>query len=420
MSVVGSIVIVGGGQAGLQTACSLRDEGFAGRILLIGDEHHPPYQRPPLSKAFIEGNLAPDVLSLRSSKFLDDKKIEMLGGDAAVAIERTSRRVRTHSDVTATYDHLVLATGTRHRPLAVPGADLDGVSYLRSIGDALALRKRLAEAEKLVVIGGGFIGLEVATVARRRGVPTTVVDIAPRLMARAVTALTSEYFHNLHARNGVAFRYHVSIDAIVGRDGKVSGVLLNTGEHLEADLVLVGIGVLPNTDLAVAAGLAAEGGIVVDDVLTTSDLDISAVGDCAVFPCRWADDQPRRLESVQNAVDQGRSVAAKLVGRPKRYASVPWFWSDQGDAKLQIAGLTADHDHVLLSGEMGDDIFSVFCFKDEALVGVESVNRPADHIAARRLLQANVRPSPDHIVDFRFDLKALEAHAKSAAVEARS
>lgn len=419
MSTVGSIVVVGGGQAGLQTACSLRDEKFAGRILLIGDEHHLPYQRPPLSKAFIEGELAPDALTLRPSKFLDDKKIEILGGDSVVAIERAERRVRTHSGASSAYDHLVLATGTRHRPLAVPGADLAGVSYLRSIGDALALRKRLAEAEQLVIIGGGFIGLEVAAVARKRGVQTTVVDIAPRLMARAVSSLASEYFHDRHARSGVIFRYQVKIDAIVGRDGEVTGVLLNTGEHLKADLVLVGIGVLPNTELAVAAQLAVEDGIVVDEVLTTSDPDISAVGDCAVFPCRWADDQPRRLESVQNAVDQGRTVAAKLVGRPKRYASVPWFWSDQGDAKLQIAGLTTGHDQVLLSGEMSDDVFSVFCFKDGVLVGVESVNRPADHIAARRLLQGNLRPSPDQVVESKFDLKALEAQATSSAAETR-
>lgn len=420
MSTVGSIVVVGGGQAGLQTACSLREEKFVGRILLIGDEQHPPYQRPPLSKAFIEGKLAPDALILKPSKFLDNKQIEILGGDSVVAIDRANRRVWTRSGANFAYDHLVLATGARHRPLAIPGADLAGVSYLRSIGDALALRKRLAEAEQLVIIGGGFIGLEVAAVARKRGVRTTVVDIAPRLMARAVSSFTSEYFHDRHARSGVAFRYQVKIDAVAGRDGKVTGVLLNTGEHLNADLVLVGIGVLPNTELAAAAELAVKDGIVVDDVLTTSDPEISAVGDCAVFPCRWADDQPRRLESVQNAVDQGRTVAAKLVGRPRQYASVPWFWSDQGDAKLQITGLTAGHDQVLLSGEMGDDAFSVFCFKDGALVGVESVNRPADHIAARRLLQGDVRPSPDHIVDFRFDVKALEAHARRSTAEARS
>jgi 3-phenylpropionate/trans-cinnamate dioxygenase ferredoxin reductase subunit len=230
----------------------------------------------------------------------------------------------------------------------------------------------------------------------------------------------SEYFHDFHGRNGVAFRFHNKIDAIVARGGKAAGVLLNTGEHLEADLILVGIGVLPNTELAVAAELAVKDGIVVDNVLTTSDPDISAVGDCAVFPCRWADDEPRRLESVQNAVDQARTVAAKLLGRPQRYASVPWFWSDQGEVKLQIAGLTSGHDQVLLSGEMGDDVFSVFCFKSGVLVGVESVNRPADHIAARRLLQGGLRPSPDDIVDFGFDLKALEAHARSSATEAGS
>ncbi|XSC47499.1 NAD(P)/FAD-dependent oxidoreductase [Bradyrhizobium sp. RDT10] len=418
MSLPERIVVVGGGQAGLQAACSLRDEKFAGSILLLGEEACLPYRRPPLSKTYIEGSLAPDALVLRASTFLADKEIELRASDPVIAIERAERKVRTKSGRYFPYDHLVLATGTRNRPLSAAGVDLDGVCYLRSISDATRLRKSLAEAKRLVIIGGGFIGLEVAGVARKLDIPTTVLDVAPRLMARAVSSLMSEYFHDFHARSGVAFRYETGVDEIIGVNGRVAGVLLNSGEKLVADLVLICIGVLPNTELAAAAQLAVEDGIVVDNFLTTSDPNISAIGDCASFPC-WGDGERRRLESVQNAVDQGRSVAAKLMGRPKRYASVPWFWSDQRDAKLHIAGLTTGHDEVLLSGEMGDGVFSVFCFKNRALVGVESINRPADHIAICRLLQQGFRPSPDQIVDFRFNVKALEAYARSCAVEVR-
>lgn len=416
MTAPGTVIIVGGGQAGFQAAASLRDEKFTGRILLIGDEPHLPYQRPPLSKAALESGAQATGLSLRPLKFFDDKMIEVRPNEPVSAIDRSSRLVKLRSGETLRYDHLVLATGTRNRLLSVPGADLDGVCYLRTAADAEALRAKLEQAKHLVVIGAGFIGLEVAAVARKRGIATTVLDIASRPMARAVSSLMSDYFHSLHAKEGAAIHMNAGVSAIEGVDGRVTGVKLDTGERLAADLILVGIGVAPNVELAAAAGLPVENGTVVDEFLTTSDPNISAIGDCAVFPF-GADRILTRLESVQNATDHGRVLAAKLVGRQTRYASVPWFWSDQGDVKLQIVGLTAGHDEVLVSGEIDGGCFSVFCFRRKNLVGIESVNRPADHMAGRRLLKHDIRLSPEQVIAAQFDIKAMEIQARAAALE---
>lgn len=412
-----TVVIVGAGQAGFQAAASLRDEKFAGRILLIGDEPHLPYQRPPLSKAALEAGVQAAALSLRPLKFFDDRMIEVRSNELVSEIDRSSRLVKLSSGEALRYDHLVLATGTRNRLLSIPGADLDGVCYLRTAADADVLRAKLEQAKHLVVIGAGFIGLEVAAAARRRGIATTVLDIASRPMARAVSSLMSDYFHGLHAKDGATIHMNIGVAAIDGADGRVTGVELSTGERLVADLVLAGIGVVPNVELAATAGLQVNNGIVVDEFLTTGDPNISAVGDCAAFPF-GAEGMLTRLESVQNATDQARALAAKLAGRSVRYASVPWFWSDQNDIKLQIVGLTAGHDEVLVSGEIDEGRFSVFCFKEKTLVGIESVNRPADHMAGRRLLKHDVRLSPEQVSAAQFDVRAMEIQARAAALEA--
>lgn len=417
MTTPGTVVIIGAGQAGFQAASSLRDEKFAGRIILIGDEPHLPYQRPPLSKAALEPRARSAALLLRPAKFFDDRMIEVRSSEHVVAIDRSNGLVKLRSGESLRYDHLVFATGTRNRRLTIPGADLDGVSYLRTMSDAEFFGARLERAKNLVVIGAGFIGLEVAAVARKRDIATTILDVASRPMARAVSSVMSDYFHGLHLRNGASVHMNVGVTAIDGADGQVTGVRLDTGERLAADIVLVGIGVIPNVELAADAGLSINNGIVVDEFLTTDDPDISAIGDCASFPF-GAGGMLTRLESVQNATDQGRVLAAKIVGRPVHYASVPWFWSDQGDVKLQIAGLTAGHDEVLLAGEPDEGRFSVFCFREKVLVGIESVNRPADHMAGRRLLKHGVRLSPEDVTAAQFDVKAMEAHARSVALEA--
>jgi 3-phenylpropionate/trans-cinnamate dioxygenase ferredoxin reductase subunit len=417
MTAAGTVIIVGGGQAGFQAASSLRDEGFAGRILLLGDEPHLPYPRPPLSKASLESAAQGPALSLRPQKFFDDKMVEVRPKERVEAIDRANGFVGLQSGEAIAYDHLILATGTRNRLLSISGADLDGIAYLRTLADAEALRARLEQCKNLVVIGAGFIGLEVAAVARKRGIKTTVLDIAPRAMGRAVSSRMSDYFHDLHTRNGATLRMNVGIASICGDKGRVTGIEFGNGEQLAADLVLVGIGVVPNVELAAAAGLSVNNGIVVDEFMTTSDPNISAIGDCAAFPFGAAGNLVR-LESVQNATDQGRAVAAKLAGRPVRYASVPWFWSDQGDVKLQIVGLTVGHDEVLVSGEPEAGCFSAFCFKQGELVGIESVNRPADHMAGRRLLKHEMRLSPEQVVAMNFDVKAMEIYARAAVMEA--
>jgi 3-phenylpropionate/trans-cinnamate dioxygenase ferredoxin reductase component len=404
MSVGPTIVIIGGGQAGLQATWALREQKFGGRIVLVGEEASLPYQRPPLSKGFIEGSQSTDDLLLRPSRFFSDHDIEVRTGERIVSIDPAERRAISASGATIPYDHLVLATGSRNRLLNVDGGRLEGVHYLRSIEDALAVRHHLLKTNRLVIVGGGFIGLEVAAVARKMGVQTTIVDVAQRLMARAVSSLTSEYFHDLHVRSGVAIRYQTGIRAIVGEHGAVTGALLDNGEFLDADQVLIGIGAVPNIELAQNAGLEVNDGIVVDEFLTASDPNISAIGDCARFPFGSGS---ARFESVQNAVDQGRAIGAKLAGRQKPYAAVPWFWSDQGSAKLQIAGYASDHDEVLLFGELRDGLFSIFCFRRGVLVGVESVNRPLDHMGARRVLQSGNRVTTAQLLEFRFDLKTL-------------
>lgn len=398
------IVIVGGGQAGLQCALSLREEGYDGRLTLVGAEASVPYQRPPLSKAFLIGAVDATGLELRPRAFLEERGIAFLQGAEAAAIDREAQILELADGRRLAYDHLVLATGARNRRLAVPGAD--HVAYLRSIEDARALQARLADARAIVVIGAGFIGLEFAAVAAKLGRRVHVVEAAARPMARAVSQACSDYVLGRHEGWGTAFSFGAGVAAIEHDGGRVTGVRLADGRRVEADLVVAGIGVLPNAELAAAAGLAVDNGILVDEHLVTSDPAISAIGDCAVHPNDFCGGLIR-LESVQNASDQGRAVAARLVGRPARYQAVPWFWSDQGDVKLQMAGLTAGHDHVVVQGAVAEGRFSAFCFKDGRFLGVESINRPADNMLARRVLAASRSLS---LADFEacgFDLKTL-------------
>ena len=400
------IVIVGGGQAGLQCALSLREEGYDGRLTLVGAEASVPYQRPPLSKAFLIGAVDATGLELRPRAFLEERGITLVQGAEAAAIDREAQILELADGRRLAYDHLVLATGARNRKLAVPGAEPDRIAYLRSIEDARALQARLADAEAIVVIGAGFIGLEFAAVAAKLGRRVQVVEAAARPMARAVSQACSDYVLRRHEGWGTSFSFGATVAAIEHQGARVTGVRLGDGRTIPADLVVAGIGVLPNAELAAAAGLAVDNGILVDAHLVTSDPAISAIGDCAVHPNDFSGGLTR-LESVQNASDQGRAVAARLAGRPARYEAVPWFWSDQGDVKLQMAGLTAGHDHVVVQGAVEEGRFSAFCFKGERFLGVESINRPADNMLARRVLAAS---RALRLADFEacgFDLKAL-------------
>ncbi|RZF24462.1 pyridine nucleotide-disulfide oxidoreductase [Paraburkholderia sp. UYCP14C] len=398
------VVIVGAGQAGFQAAASLRKAEFDGRIQLIGDEPCIPYERPPLSKSYLAGETGLDGLSLRPEMFYQNERIELEPGETAIAINRQARHVELASGRKIAYDRLILATGARVRPLRVPGAELDGVLPLRTLADADALRSRLVQARDAVVIGAGFIGLEFAAVARQAGVGVHIVEVTQRPMGRAVSEETSRFYARAHRDWGSEVLLGTGVARILG-SGRVSGIETIDGRRLPADLVLIGVGVLPNTEIAAAAGLAIDNGIVVDQNLATADPTIFAVGDCANFPSRFAGGRCR-LESVQNAVDQGHAVAASIVGKSIPYDKVPWFWTDQADLKLQIAGNTVGRDHAVLRGDPESRSFSVFCFRDGTLTGVESINRQTDHVIARRLLHADPRLSPEQAADPDFDLRA--------------
>lgn len=403
----GPVIIVGAGHGGYQVAASLRQAGFAERICLINDEAHLPYQRPPLSKAYIKGSAGPESLMFRPEKFYHDQTIELIAG-RAVSIDRAARNVHLASGETLPYGHLVLATGARNRLLDLPNANLPDVKYLRILDDSEALRTIMPSKTRVVVIGAGFIGLEFAATARIKGLEVDVLELAPRVMARAVTAEVSEYFQERHREAGIRIHLGVQATSIEAEGGKVTGVSLSDGRHLPADLVVVGVGVLPNIELAAETGLPVAAGIIVDEYLATADPNISAIGDCALFA------SPRfggslRLESVQNATDHARCLAARLTGDRKAYDSHPWFWSDQGDDKLQIAGLTTGYDRVVLRGDPARKAFSAFCYKGDRLLGIESINRAGDHMFGRRLQGMDRSITPEQAADESFDLKSALA-----------
>ncbi|SEP40967.1 3-phenylpropionate/trans-cinnamate dioxygenase ferredoxin reductase subunit [Methylobacterium sp. ap11] len=399
------IVVVGTGQAGFQLGASLRENGYAGPVTLVGDEPGLPYGRPPLSKAYMLGKTDAAGLSLRPEAYFAEHRLSVRGGERAAAIDRAGRLLLLASGETLPYDHLVLAAGARNRPLPVPGADLPGVHQLRTLAEADALKAALAGASAVAVVGAGFIGLEFAAVCAQAGIAVTVIEGLDRPLARAVSADMAALIEAAHVAAGVRFLFGSAVSRIVGPE-RARAVALADGREVAADLVLVGIGVIPNDALAASAGLRVENGVAVDAMLATEDPAISAIGDCASFPSPHADGARVRIESVQNAVDGARCLAARLAGRPAAFTAVPWFWSDQGPLKLQIAGLSRPQDEAVRREAPGPGV-SVFRYRDGRLTSVESLNRPADHMVARRLLQAGRGPTPDQAADPGFDLKAL-------------
>lgn len=399
------VVIAGAGQAGLQVAVSLRQLGFDGEIILIGDEPGLPYQRPPLSKAYLKEGEA-ERLVLRNAEFFDEHRIELIDNTRIETIDRKARSVKLGGGREIDYNHLVLALGARNRQLPLEGAKLENVVELRTLAHAADIRKRLGSTSHAAVIGGGFIGLEFAAVATALGKQVTVLEAAPRVMSRVVAEPVSEYFADFHRIAGVTLETEAMAASLLddGR-GRVAGVRLADGRTIDCDMVLIAAGIVPNVELATAAGLATDNGIVVDERLVTGDPTISAIGDCANFP-DLATGARVRLESVQNATDQAKFVAARLTGADTAYEAVAWFWSDQGDRKLQIAGLTARADEcVSIEGE--DGRFSVHCFRDAIFIGCETVNVPADHMMARRMLGSVMPFTRSDFEQVEFDLKAF-------------
>jgi 3-phenylpropionate/trans-cinnamate dioxygenase ferredoxin reductase subunit len=400
------VVIVGGGQGGYQAAASLRSEGYEGPITIVSEEPHLPYQRPPLSKAFVLGKLDLDRLYLRPEAYYADHLIELRRGKRVTSIHRESFNLELDSGIRIPYRWLILATGARNRKLPVEGTWWEGVCYLRTVSEAADIKQRLELASNVVVIGGGFIGLEIAAAARVLGKNVVVLEALPRLMARAVAPVVSQFFLESHLREGVDVRLSACVSAIRGTGGKVSGVVLEDQSVLPADLVVIGIGVLPNVELAEAAGLAISNGIAVDEFLRSNDENIFALGDCAEYLHAYSATRVR-LESVQNAVDQAVTIARTITGKPTPYTAVPWFWSDQFDIRLQMVGLSAGFDQTVIRGMMESRKFSVFYFRDRKLLGIDSINRPADHMAGRKLIAAHKLLTPEQAADEAINLKDL-------------
>lgn len=398
------MIIIGAGQAGLQIAESLRAEGFGGEVVLLGHEKVPPYQRPPLSKAWLAGETADDRLTFRGPEFLASKGIDLRLGVDVAAIDPTGRRITLSDGSALSWSGLALATGARARRPDLPGAHLPGVCVLRDLDDAREISRRLDSAKNVVVIGGGFIGLEVAAAARKRGCDVTLIEAMDRLMARAVTPKISAFFADLHRTHGVELLFGEQVAAIVGQGGAVAGVTTASGRIFPADLVVLGVGAIPNDELAAAAGLETSRGVVVDSCSRTSHENIVAAGDCTVL--RRPDGRMLRFESVQYAVESAKAAAAALMGRDKPFAAAPWFWSDQYDVKLQMAGLSEGFD-LCVERPSGANAFSLFYYDSGRLIAVDSVNRPGEHLLARRLLDAGLSPDPALVADPASDLRLV-------------
>ncbi|MFE7843313.1 NAD(P)/FAD-dependent oxidoreductase [Streptomyces sp. NPDC057474] len=400
-------VIVGAGQAGVQVAASLRQEGYRGRVVLVGDEAEQPYERPPLSKAILLGAATEEQIRLRADGFYAANGIELLTGERVTHVDRVQRRLRLAGGGELGWDHLVLATGARPRVLGLPGTGLAGVLPLHSLGDARVLREQLSDARRIVIVGGGFIGLEFASACADKDV--VLLEAADRLMGRAVTQPVSAFFAGAHAARGVRIELSIGATEFVGSSGRVTAVRTTRGALHPADLVLVGAGSLPETQLAERAGLAVRDGVLVDSTLRTSDPQVFAVGDCARFPGahHTAGGTTIRLESVQNAMDQARHVARQIAaGEVSEFRALPWFWSDQKGLGLRIAGLGQGHTQTHVLGDPDAGAFSVLVFREERLVTVESVNRPGDHAAARRILSSGAIVTLRDVAASGFTLKA--------------
>lgn len=403
------ILVIGAGQAGMQLAVSLRDHGYTGHLTLIGGESAGPYQRPPLSKAYLAGEADLESLELRAPSFYEDREITLLCGDEVVSVEFAGDRgsATTASGLTLSFDGLALTPGSEPRRLLIEGADLPGVLYLRDLDDADQLKARWDAAASVVVIGGGFIGLEVAAVARKAGKTVTVLEAADRLIARAVAPITSEFYYQAHLRRGIDVRLSARIARIVG-GAAVSGVELDDGSVVPADLVLIGIGVVPRATLAEQLGLElVNGAIVVDEYARTSDPRVVAAGDAVLMPHPLGGDLSVRLESVQNAVDQAKVAAATLLGTLEPYRAVPWFWSDQADLKLQIAGLSTGFDQTVVRGNPDDEHFSVLYYREGRLIAIDSVNDAPDYMAVRRALGQGATIPAELAADVSTPLKTL-------------
>ncbi|MEP3332731.1 FAD-dependent oxidoreductase [Sedimentitalea sp.] len=397
------IVVIGAGQAGASLVAKLRKSGFDGDVTLIGAEPVPPYQRPPLSKAYLLGEMELERLFLRPESFYSDQNITLRLNETVTSIDPDAKTVTVGGDVIH-YDHLALTTGSEPRRLpATIGGDLEGVHVVRTLSDVDAMSASVTPGARALIVGGGYIGLEAAAVAAKSGVAVTLVEMADRILQRVAAPETSDYFRALHSSHGVDIREGIGLDRLVGVDGKATGAVLSDGSKVELDFVIVGVGIAPSTRLAEMAGLTIDNGIAVDELGRTSDPSIWAAGDCASFPHAGG---RIRLESVPNAIDQAECVAENMLGAATPYVPKPWFWSDQYDVKLQIAGLNVGYDRVIThKGDKG--AVSFWYYAGDRLLAVDAMNDPRGYMIGKRLIEVGKSPAPEVIADSETDLKSL-------------
>ena len=396
-------VIAGAGHAAGQIVATLKQQEYAGRIVLVGDEEYLPYQRPPLSKKFLAGSMPAERLHFKPASFYDDPQIEVRLQTTITTIDRANRFLQTENGEHISYDKLVLALGSRARRLPIEGGDLIGVHYLRSIADVEAIRLEFNNHRRAVVIGAGYIGLEVAAVMQQQGLDVTVVELADRVMSRVVSPEISDFYQIEHTNQGVRLRLSTRVTAFRG-DKRVASVETTDGEQIPADFVVVGVGIIANTELASAAGLIVDNGIVVDDRCQTGDPAVYAVGDCTAHPNAIYDRQ-LRLESVHNALEQAKTAARNICGKETRYSQVPWFWSDQFDLKLQIAGLSQGYDEIVIRGNPADRSFACLYLKNGQLIATDAVNAPREFIQSRDLIARHAKIDPAKLGDAALALK---------------
>ena len=403
-------IIIGAGHAGGELAIALRNEGWEGRILLLGEEAHLPYHRPPLSKAYLAGSVEKSSLSIRPQMAYDKANVEFIGGVRVSRIDRANQRLELADGSQLAYDRLAIATGGRPRPLSVPNATVAercaNFHYLRTLDDVEQIRAQLAPGKRLAIVGGGYIGLEVAASAIAQGLQVTVLEALPRVLQRVTAAELSAYYERKHRAAGVDIRTGVQVADLEVTGDTVSAVLCADGSRLAADLVVVGIGLLANTELAAEAGLQVDNGILVDEHAQTSDPHIYAAGDCTNHPNALLG-RRLRLESVPNALEQSRVAAANMAGKAKTYASVPWFWSDQYELKLKMVGLAEGFERLVLRGDPATDSFSAFYLKGDKVLAADTVNRPQDFIAAKRLVAEGIAVTAEQLADDGRPLKEL-------------
>jgi 3-phenylpropionate/trans-cinnamate dioxygenase ferredoxin reductase component len=402
------VVIVGAGHGGGTAAALLRQYGYGGPVTLIGEEPLAPYQRPPLSKAWLKGEADADALTLKPEGFYAEAGIDLILGAPVTAIARSARTVNLADGRAFAYDTLILATGARARGLDIPGADLAGVLTLRSAADAEVLKAALGPGRRLAVIGGGYIGLEVAASARALGAEAVVIEREPRILARVACETLSTFFTDYHRARGVGFEVDADVQAFEGEGGRVTGVRLGDGRTIACDAVLIGVGAPPNAELAAAAGLECVGGIVVDEQARTADPSVFAIGDVTHRPLPLYG-RMFRLESVANALEQARQAASAIVGRPAPAHEVTWNWSDQYDLKYQFAGLPFEVDQVVIRGDPAGAKFAVFHLKGDLVQAVEAVNAGAEFMGGRQLIAQRRPISPARLADTAVSMKEVAA-----------